>query len=338
MLTTHSFPGTLPKLAGKTARFAGYWALVVAIVLGASGVFAQDKKDDKKDDEKPKIPPPEELTLTTGDGVQLALTYYPSNKGKDAIPVILLHEWKSSRSDFAGLAPYLQKYGHAVIVPDLRGHGDSKSRIGGRDLDAAKMSTLDFALIVPGDMEAIREFIRARNNAGELNINKLCVVGAEMGASVAVQFALHDWTYGPHGNGYYGPAFQMGRFVKGLVLISPKWSFRGMSLANFMKNRFVCSQISVMIIVGKEKSTALADAKRIYKMFQRYHPAPAKEDIADKKDLYYGALSTSLQGAKMLQAKELGLHKHIAKFIGVRLMKSSRSKSFTWKERKRPHE
>jgi pimeloyl-ACP methyl ester carboxylesterase len=335
MLSTYSSPDTLLKLVRQTV---GFWTLVVAVVLGASVVSAQGKTD-KTDVKKAKIPPPEELTLITGgDGLQLSLTYYPSNKGKSAIPVILLHEWKSSRSDFAGLAPYLQKYGHAVIVPDLRGHGDSKTRARGRDLDAAKMSTLDFSMIVPADMEAIREFIRAKNNAGELNINKLCVVGTEMGASVAMQFAVYDWTYGPHGNGYYGAGFQMGQFVKALVLISPKWSFRGIKLSNLMNNQNVCSRISVMIIVGKEKSSAVSDAKRIYKMFQRYHPEPKEENKADKKDLYYGALPTSLQGAKMLQAAELGVNRHVAKFIDMRLLKSSKSKTFSWKERKRPHE
>ncbi len=309
--------------------------LVVAISSCTSITLAQS---DEKDDKPPKIPSPEELELRTGDGVQLAITYYPSNKGKNAIPVILLHEWEGSRGNFSRLAPYLQSLGLAVIVPDLRGHGDSKKRVGGRDLDAAKMSTLDFAMIVPGDLEAVREFLRAKNNAGELNINKLCVVGAEMGASAALQFALYDWTYGPNGNGYYGPAFQMGRFVKAVVLISPKWSFRGLGLGAFMKNRYVCSEISVMIIVGKEKSSALSDAKRIFNMFKRYHPEPTAENKADKKDLYLGTLGTSLQGTKMLEGRGLNVRKYIAQFIDMRLSKSSKSKSFDWKERKRPHE
>ena len=308
--------------------------LVVAISSCTSITLAQS---DEKDDKPPKIPSPEELELRTGDGVQLAITYYPSNKGKNAIPVILLHEWEGSRGNFSRLAPYLQSLGLAVIVPDLRGHGDSKKRVGGRDLDAAKMSTLDFAMIVPGDLEAVREFLRAKNNAGELNINKLCVVGAEMGASVALQFALYDWTRGPTGNGQYGTV-QMGRFVKALVLISPKWSFRSLSLNTFTKNPYVCSEISVMIIVGKETSSAMSDARRLFNMFKRFHPEPTPEDKADKKDLYLGALGTSLQGTKMLEGRGLNVRKYIAQFIDMRLSKSSKSKSFGWKERKRPHE
>jgi pimeloyl-ACP methyl ester carboxylesterase len=269
--------------------------------------------------------------------VPIAITYYPSNKGKDAIPVLLLHEWEGNRGDFSRLAPYLQSRGLAVVVPDIRGHGDSKKWAGGRDLDTAKMSRNDFARIVPGDLEAVREFLIAKNNAGELNINKLCVVGAEMGASLAMQFALYDWTRGPSGDGQYG-IIQMGRFVKALVLISPKWSFRGLTPNAFMKNPYVCSRISVMIIVGKEKSAAMSDARRLFNMLKRFHPEPKAEDKADKKDLYLGALPTSLQGTEMLEGKGLKVDTYIAKFIDLRLSKSKKSKSFGWKERKPPHE
>jgi len=165
MFMTHPSTDALPRLTGRTIRLAGCLSLLMAVVLGTSVAAGQDKKDDS-DDKKPKIPAPEELTLTTVDQVQLTITYYPSNKGKDAIPVILLHEWKRSRSDYAALAPYLQRLGHAVIVPDLRGHGDSKTRTGGRDIEAAKLTTKDFASIVPADMEVIREFLIAKNNAG----------------------------------------------------------------------------------------------------------------------------------------------------------------------------
>ena len=54
------------------------------------------------------------------------------------------------------------------------------------------MPPAQFKAMVTCDMEAVKKFLWERNNAGELNIDKLCVVGAEMGASVAVNFALAD--------------------------------------------------------------------------------------------------------------------------------------------------
>ena len=103
--------------------------------------------------------------------------------------------WKQSRSDYKDLAPFLQRLGYAVLVPDLRGHGDSMHVKGARKEDtinAEKMSPQQFLLMAGQDMKAVKQFLWDRNNAGELNIDKLCIVGAEMGASVAVNFALLD--------------------------------------------------------------------------------------------------------------------------------------------------
>ena len=55
----------------------------------------------------------------------LAATFYPSRAGKDAAAVILLHRDGGQRADLDRLARLVQLGGNAVIVPDLRGHGES---------------------------------------------------------------------------------------------------------------------------------------------------------------------------------------------------------------------
>src|ERR1043165_8355902 len=75
-------------------------------------------------------PPPAEVTLKTRDGVDLAATFYGSIVGKEAGPVIMLHQFKGSRADFKELAAALQAKGCAVLVPDLRGHGGSTRQSG----------------------------------------------------------------------------------------------------------------------------------------------------------------------------------------------------------------
>ena len=75
------------------------------------------------------------------------------------------------------------------------------------------------------DMAAVMDFLRQENN-GDLkagkppraNLNKLCVLGADMGASVALEFARLDWSTTPLSIG----GWQKGGFTKALVLLSPE--------------------------------------------------------------------------------------------------------------------
>jgi len=344
---------------------------MLAVVVAAMGAgldptaYAQDKNADAK-----KIPPPEELTLHTDDGLQLAVTYYPGTKGKQSIPIVLLHEFKQSRTNFTavdpagkpvGLAPALQSQGFAVIVPDLRGHGESTRKKGGNKddkLDADKMQPPQFGLMVTQDMKAVKDFLWEKNNAGELNIDKLCVVGAEMGASVALNFAGYDAVGYDHNAPFYGP-LKLGRFVKVLVLISPKWSFPGLPLSRAVGNPVVKNDVAMLILVGKKDAKAMKEAKRIHDVFEKTHPEPRDDDDdkLDKQTLVMLLLDTSLQGTKMLDPtsgiriefynKTEGNKKFdagvtaqdlISDFINRRLVKSTESRDWNWKERKFPHE
>jgi len=313
-------------------------AVCVATMLVCLAAEAAQEKNDK-DDEKEGPPKAEEVVLPVGDGLELAATYFPGSEGKDSVPVVLLHMWKRSRNDYKELAPFLQRKGYAVLVPDLRGHGDSTTISTGtkvETLDAAKMSARQFPLMVTQDMKAVKDFLWDRNNAKELNLDKLCVVGAEMGASVALQFALYDAVGYDNNRVWYGP-LKLGEFVKGLVLISPKWSFRGLKLTPVFAHPKVRSNISVLIMVGEGNSKAVSDARRIHKIFKRYHPEPDPDQKTQQKTLFFGRMKTSLQGTKML-GEGLNVEKFIAMFIDQRLVKSTESKKFTWKERKRPHQ
>jgi alpha-beta hydrolase superfamily lysophospholipase len=296
------------------------------------------KKVEKKAGDEEKGPKPESLVLTTGDGVQLGLTYYPGRKGRESIPVVLLHGWKESRAAYKDLAPALQQLGYAVIVPDLRGHGESTRMKGGRKdetLDAAKMPPAQFGLMVAEDMKAIGEFLWLRNNAGELNLDKLCVVGAEMGASVAINFAKAD-AIAQDRNTIPRAEYKLGRFVKALVLISPELSFHGLPTRPAAVYPAVQSDISVLILVGRQDHKALQEATRIHGLFRSAHPEPTGDNKLDKQTLFFGKLDTKLQGTKLLDPK-FNLQGIIADFIFRRLVKSDESREWPWRERKFPH-
>lgn len=291
--------------------------VLAALFLGLCGSVAAAAPPKKNP--KDELPKPEEVggrDLLTRDGVQLKATFYPSKKGKDAIPVILLHMWKGDRKEFASLAPLLQQKGHAVLVPDLRGHGESTSQVIGvgrtRELDASKFGPSDFARMVNYDMETLKSFLMKKNNAGELNIEKLCVVGGEMGASVALEWARLDWSW-PMLVGK-----KQGQDVRALVLISPEQNFHGLDVSGALKHPGVRSRLSVLIIVGKGDPRAVSQAQRIEGMFSRFHPDPSD---ASKQDLFFYRADTKLQGTKMLGVQGLNLETGIVKFIDWRLAK-----------------
>jgi pimeloyl-ACP methyl ester carboxylesterase len=328
-----------PSVFGEGSCSSSLWKLLLftmILVLGApAGRFVQAQPADAKK----KPPAPKEEVLRTSDGVDLATTYYGSLKGKDAVPVILLHGYKGSRGDFNELALALQAAGCAVIVPDLRGHGDStRMERGGSSikLDASKLRKEDFMMMFSpgtsggppsGDLEAIKRFLMHKNNAGELNIEKLCVVGAEMGATIAINWAAADWSWPPLLGG------KQGQDVKALVLISPQWSFKGVPITQALNSPAVRQNLSIMMIAGSEDAASTRDATRIYKIFEKHHTAAPQDDAAaaEQQDLFFDRPETPLRGTELLseKAKSLALNPRIAKFIELRLIK----KKFPWSDR-----
>lgn len=293
--------------------------LVAAVGLLPQIAFGQDDEEDKPIE-------PKDVTITTRDGISLAATYYASKLGKDAVPVILLHGAKGRRGDFKSLALRLQEAGHAVIAPDLRGHGDSGSpRSGDR---TGNLRPADLTAMVTQDIEAVKNYLIDRNNEGELNIEKLCLVGTEMGSVVALNFAARDWSWPPLATG------KQGQDVKGLVLISPEWSYRGLRINDAVAHPRVRKDLSVIIVVGKRGSKQYADARRLFSTLERFRPTPPPEELAEKQTLWLRALPTSLQGADLLNEKRMGVPAMIEKFIEVRLVGTN----IRWQERHGPLE
>jgi len=294
----------------------GLRALVLfAIVTSACAgglLHAQDKQ-------KPLLPPKKDITLQTSDGVVLKATYWASTLGKEATPVILAHGYRGSRQDFRALAEDLQKRGYAVIAPDLRGHGDStKTEDPNRPLQAANMSPPQFLGLVD-DLETVKKFLMAENNAGALNIDKLAIVAADMSAAAAMNWARLDWSWAPLAIG------KQGQDVKALVLLSPPERFKSLRMSDAINDPAVRRELSLYIIVGDRNAVVTREAHKIFTAVKRGHPTPAK---GAESDLFYREVPTSLQGSKLL-AKEFGLTERIAEFLDKRAAKLP----LIWKDR-----
>jgi pimeloyl-ACP methyl ester carboxylesterase len=274
-----------------------------------------------------KLPEPEEIggaQLRTSDGVSLSATFFPGTNEKESVPVLLLHNWKSSRKEFAVLAKELQKKGCAVLVPDLRGHGASTSQIvAGRGrareetLDASKFRTNDYAAMARYDMAALRSFLVKKNNDGELNLNKLVIVGSEMGAALATVWAAYDWSL-PN---YEHAGIKQGQDVKALVLISPRWSYTGLDASKVLNLKGISpvrDRVSIMLLVGGDDSRKLRDVERIEAKFVLNRPQP--ENLAERTVLLVPPFPTTLQAERLLNFPRFNIPMFICKFIQDRVI------------------
>ena len=314
-------------------------AFIGCMLLAANG-FGQARPEDQV-----KIPDPEAVTVETSDGVPIRCSYYPGGfietptdkkdkpkiekkPGKEVVPVILLHGWDGRRRDFDELASTLQKLGHAVMVPDLRGHGDSTSvqlpNGGTKEIDRDRMRSTDIAAMGL-DVEAVKKFFFEKNNAGEVNIELLCVVGADVGAILAVNWAAYDWSRRQL------PAFKQGRDVKALVLISPEAAFKGYSMTTALSHPIVQKTLSIMLIVGEDDRTASREAKSIHTRLERFRQVPTDPKDAD---LVYLKPNTTLQGTQLINVPGLPLRDYIGVFIEHRLVRKANEN--TWTERTSP--
>jgi pimeloyl-ACP methyl ester carboxylesterase len=313
--------------------FHGSLAAVCFAVLAAALVSPAYGQAAKKE----KLPEPEDLTLETKDGVSLRCTYYPGTAKKASIPVILLHGWEGKRSEYDGLALALQNLGHTIIVPDLRGHGQSTVvRLANGDtetIDLEKFRQKELEAMVL-DVERCKKFLLEKNNEGECNIESLCVVGAELGAIVAMHWAAYDW------NKARLPAYKLGQDVKALVLLTPLASFKGLTTREALANPVIRSKLSIMLVAGNQDSKGLAEAKRMHKSFESARPKVDNDPDEQKKklDLFLAEAETSLTGTKLLgngvRVGRGSVPSYIANFINLRLV--AKQEELAWTDRTGP--
>ncbi len=316
-----------PNLA-TWAVFGGI--LVVNLFCSTNSLLAQKKQ---------KIPDPKIETVKSplvvrgrrvGD-VVLEYTLYPSPEGKESVPVLLLHDYKGSRADFDPLAQELQKQGHCVIALDLRGHGASTNATAFNGtqirLDPDKFSKADILSMINLDLEAIKSRITKLNNDGECNLDRLTIVGAGMGATVALLWTAQDWSW---------PALRtnkQGQFVKALVMLSPERNFKGVSLTApqmrvdgqrlppALQTPAIVDGLPIQIAVGQNSRKVLREAEQIHGRLAPRRPRvdpKNPQQVKDRQTLFFSKINTELQGTKLLDPR-FNLIAGIGRFIEWRV-------------------
>ena len=252
---------------------------------------------------------PEEVTLETKDKVQLVCTYFAPNKpagakeeeatteedpidGKRVIPYIILHDWESSRKDTTALATFLSSRGNAVIIPDLRGHGDSTKVAGyDKEIAAADFSTGQISAVM-GDIETCKRFLVKKNNAGELNIDMLAVIAIGKTVPLATAWVVQDWSYAPFSKG-----IKQGQDVKALIMISPEKKLGSLAINRVASAPIFSGSAALPTIIAWGTGTKQAkEVQSIYNRLEKRRPE-AKDKSA--KTLYKAALSNSLTGTEI---------------------------------------
>ncbi len=300
------------RVAPVARRFC--WRAVlgaVAFVFGATA-WAEARGQE--------VAEPEDVKLDIDDGLELHLTYYAGVADKETVPILILHDWEDEdRTDYKGLATYLQKKGRTVVVPDLRGHGDSttRNRQDGttEKLNLKKFDNSDYTAVVIKDLEAVRTFLLEKHKKEELNLNKLFVVGAGDGALFGLYWAITDWR---RDENWVDPRWN-GQSVHGLVLISPSTEFKTLDLeSRFIKAyKKYLPKFSVLIVVGEQERQANVQANKFRSTLKPFHPDPPKEK-PELTTFFYKPMNTLLQGAKLIAQPEFDINGLVNGFVELR--------------------
>ena len=131
----------------------------------------------------------ETVEVPTGDKLSLTADYYaPKTSATRAPAAILVHDAGGSRDQMALFAERLHGKGLAVLVLDLRGHGDSAT-----DDDDWKSLDDDGRerqwAYTPRDLEAGAKWLKTRK---EVHTANLTMIGLRAGCALAVYHAARD--------------------------------------------------------------------------------------------------------------------------------------------------
>ena len=165
-----------------------------------------------------ELPLPVGVTFSTNDGFELAATLYAPHAEKPP-GILLLHRYGGNRNLWEQLARRLQQQGVLALALDLRGHGESDSRLG---------ETLHYRqLPEDGWMAALQDLHAAKTVLLEkgANADNLVIAGEGLGAALALHYALED----PQ--------------IQGVIMVSPGLELQGVATEEAMKRLDDCPSL-----------------------------------------------------------------------------------------------
>jgi pimeloyl-ACP methyl ester carboxylesterase len=135
-------------------------------------------------------PAAEQVKITTEDKVVLVADLYRPPKDVEIAPAALLvHDAGGARGDLAEIAERLAKQGFAVLVPDLRAHGQS---VGPQDKAWKDLSEEQQQVtwgLAMRDLRAAADFL---GKDERIHASNLSLLGYLAGSTLATRHALRD--------------------------------------------------------------------------------------------------------------------------------------------------
>ena len=154
--------------------------LAVAVCLVANFAFGAEPA-------KPELTK-EDVTFATSDGVTISAFFVPGKVDK-APAVVLVHMLGRSKEDWLPILEerLIPETPYAYIAIDIRGHGKSTKK-DGKDISYKDFTADDWRAAV-NDVEAAVKYLATRK---DVNADKIAVIGASIGANLAINYAAKD--------------------------------------------------------------------------------------------------------------------------------------------------
>lgn len=187
---------------------------------------------------------PQKIFLTTEDGVKIAGLYFKAEQPSGWI--IFLHMMPATKESFSDLAEKLYQSGYSGLTIDFRGHGESE---GGPDGYTAFQDK--------DHQKSILDVLAAANFLKGEGADKISVIGASIGANLALEFLAEN------------------NFAEKAVLLSPGLNYRGI-IAKDSAIKIKAGK-KIFILSSKDDDSNSAEAEKIYSFI------PA--DVGKKKEI-----------------------------------------------------
>lgn len=158
------------------------------------------------------------VNIEATDGLTLHADYYPA-MARNAPAVVLLHQLYTNRTSWDDVIPAFRAAGYAVLVPDLRGFGETRGNIDWNDAQ--------------DDTQLWINWLREQRG---IRADRVVLLGSSMGANLAIIGCANDNVANPEdgcptvvaispGRDYYGktplaPALEAGLAARPVLFVT----------------------------------------------------------------------------------------------------------------------